>query len=896
MKKYIGVIMSIIFIVGIIGGLLFTMGVFGERSVAKAKGIHLNTTELDLKLKGNYQLNLDYELETQARPKVIYVSDNPDVVRVNELTGYLEARNYGMAEITVMVEDDPTINDTCYVYVTDKKNVTKINVKETSIEIGIGESKKIDVEVTPVSARPNLTWTSNDESIATVKNGMVRGIKEGETVVEIKEKGGRATRVSVKVKNVEIQEIRYNNAINQIHEGESKNLNIIYVPSNATKKDLIWESSDESVISVEKGKIKGIKEGRAVITARTEEGKEVSTEIEVIKRNEKVLPTGIKLDINKAKINKEESIKINATLIPNNAENKSLTWTSSDNNIATVNNGTIRGIKEGTTKIKVKTTNGIEKEIEVEVQEKTQEVLPTGVSIKEKTILLEPNKEKIITATVSPSNAGNKSLVWTSDNEKVAIVNSQGKVTTIKEGSANITAKTINGKTATIKVMVAEKEVEKPKETTKPTTVPTTKPTTPSQVEVILNKTNITLTVGESETLKATVNGSNQKVTWLSSNSNIATVDTNGKVVAKAKGTVTIIGKINGGKAGTCTVTVKEKNSTMPTSTPTIKPTSTPTIKPTATPTIKPTAIPTPKIYKVTFNPDNGTNSITMEVKQNGTVTPPSVTKSGYIFLGWYDGNTKFNASTIITKNMSLTAKWNKKSGKVIRVGTFNVGYFRCGSYTGASCNTNEYTMNDILKNKAKLDIMGMQEATYYDNGNWYTYVIDRLSNTFGFQTRYVSPAEINAIVVKKELTIKSHTGIPLKSCQENRALSKSEIMINDVKVSVYVTHFSPQSQCLPIHFAHTRDILNNDPNPIIIMGDFNTVTRGYFDTYFKPLGFELAAYDTSSNNMWNKSSYCDSIWVKSNDHIIVGKQEVFQAFKSYSDHNLVIANLEIVK
>ena len=862
MKKYLGVIMSLIFIVGIIGGLLFTMGVFGVKNVAKAKGIHLNTTELDLKLKGNYQLNLDYELETQAKPKVVYVSDNPDVVRVNELTGYLEARNYGMAEITVMVEDDPTINDTCYVYVTDKKNVTKISVKDPTIEIGIGESRKIEVEVSPVSARPKLTWTSSDESIVTIKNGMARGIKEGEAIIEVKEKGGRAARVNVKVKNVEIQEIKYNNAISQIHVGESKNLNIIYVPSNATKKELTWESSDTSIISVENGEIKGIKEGRAKITARTEEGHEVSTEIEVIKRSEKIVATEIKLDIKNAKIKKGESIKINATVIPNNAENKSLTWTSSNNSIAIVNNGTIRGIKEGTTKIKVKTTNGIEKEIEVEVQEKTQEVLPTGVSIKEKTIMLEPNKEKVINATVSPSNAENKSLVWTSNNEKVAIVDSKGKVTTIKEGSAIITAKTINGKIATIKIMVAEKEVEKP--------------TTSGQIEVTLNKTSMSLKIGESETLKANVIGSNKRVTWVSSNSNIATVDENGKVVAKAVGTATIVGRIEGGKTGTCKVVVSEKNES--TTTPISTPSS----------TIKPTPTPVSKVYKVTFNPDNGSSSITMEVKENGTVTPPVVSKEAHTFDGWYIGNTKFDKSTKITKDMTITAKWTRKPSKTIRVGTLNMGAFRCG--TGKlTCKPTWKDFKNVFINSG-IDIVGIQEGSPGAGDLYYSATKAGLSNVY-------SEAPSDRLGILSKYAFKSKSMSPMTTCRSKHALLKTVINVNGVDISFYDAHFCwnlENKPCSDIHFGEVANIVKNDPNPAIVVADFNVVDKGYFNQYFSPIGGVIAAYDNTTTNMWGRTSFCDAVVVFPRNHISVVKGETIVTYRKQSDHNFVIATLEI--
>ena len=94
-------------------------------------------------------------------------------------------------------------------------------------------------------------------------------------------------------------------------------------------------------------------------------------------------------------------------------------------------------------------------------------------------------------------------------------------------------------------------------------------------------------------------------------------------------------------------------------------------------------------------------------------------------------------------------------------------------------------------------------------------------------------------------------------------------------------------------------EILENDPNPVIMTADFNYEYRTRFDTYFKPLGFEIAAYDNSTHNMWysnGKPGYCDMVIVNSKGHIDFDKDNftVVDTYGSYSDHNLIIATLNV--
>ena len=167
------------------------------------------------------------------------------------------------------------------------------------------------------------------------------------------------------------------------------------------------------------------------------------------------------------------------------------------------------------------------------------------VSLNKSATTLTEGESETLTATITPSNAtGDKTVKWSSSNEAVATVDSNGKVTAKKAGTAVITATSSNGKSASCTVTVKQKEI--------------------AITGISLNKSTTSLTEGESETLTATITPSNatgdKTVKWSSSNGAVAAVDSNGKVTAKKAGTAVITATSSNGKTAGCTVTVKQKD------------------------------------------------------------------------------------------------------------------------------------------------------------------------------------------------------------------------------------------------------------------------------------------------------------------------------------------------
>lgn len=173
-----------------------------------------------------------------------------------------------------------------------------------------------------------------------------------------------------------------------------------------------------------------------------------------------VEPTGISLDKTSVTILEGETAKVTTTVTPSNATNKSVAWSTSNASVATVSGGVITGVAAGTATITAKTSNGLTKTVKVTVNANPNIVKPTGVTISPSSLSLEAGQTQQLMATVTPSNATNKTVTWTSDNTAAATVDSFGNVKAITAGTAKITAATSNGITKSITVTVTEPEID----------------------------------------------------------------------------------------------------------------------------------------------------------------------------------------------------------------------------------------------------------------------------------------------------------------------------------------------------------------------------------------------------------------------------------------------------
>ena len=249
----------------------------------------------------------------------------------------------------------------------------------------------------------------------------------------------------------------------EVNTGATVALTATVAPSNATNQNVTWSTSDEAVATVVDGVVTGVAEGTATITVTTVDGNYTDTcEITVTVPEVTTVPvTGVTLNKNSGTIKEGETIQLVATIMPTNATNQNVTWSTSDDTVATVSGGVVTGVAEGTATITVTTVEGgktATATITVEAEEEVTIVPVTSVSLNTNNVSLEVGGQYTLVAEINPTDATNKNVNWSSSNSSVVEVTNKGIITAKSEGTATITVTTEDGnKTATATVTVTKK-------------------------------------------------------------------------------------------------------------------------------------------------------------------------------------------------------------------------------------------------------------------------------------------------------------------------------------------------------------------------------------------------------------------------------------------------------
>lgn len=416
--------------------------------------------------------------------------------------------------------------------------LSSLKINKEDFTMTKGTSETLTVTGTPAEALEGqtITWKSSNKDVVTVDSkGKVEAVGVGNATITATA-AGKSDSVKITVNNP-LKKITVDPATLTLKKGTSKTLSVKYDPADTTdNKAVTWESSDKSVATVDaNGKVTALKDGSATITAKV--GKLTATCALTVQ--EKKL-TGISLDKTALELSKgqsSEALKVIYTPA-DTTDDKTVTWSSADEEIATVKNGVVTAKATGTTKITA--TVGTHKaECTVTVNAKL-----TGIKVTPDKVTVEKGQKANLNVTYLPADTTDeKAVTWKSENESVATVDENGVVTAVAGGKTKViaTAKANNKITAVCEVKV------------------------PIHTESIaLNKTEITdLLKGKTEKLEVSFIPSNtedsREVKWTSSAADIAAVDANGTVKALKEGTATITATTADGKhTASCTVTVKE--------------------------------------------------------------------------------------------------------------------------------------------------------------------------------------------------------------------------------------------------------------------------------------------------------------------------------------------------
>lgn len=401
---------------------------------------------------------LEYTLaDTKNNYIINWKSSNQKIATVKN--GVVTGISEGTVTITATINGK---SSTCRVVVSSNYiSATKIDLDKTNLTMVIDSTEKLTPTISPSNAEnKKVKWYSSNSEVATISGtGQITAKKVGKTTITVRTNNGLQTtcRVTV-VDKISLQSININKQNIVIKEKSSDVLTISYTPSNATNKDITWKSSDTNIVTVNSsGKITGIKPGTATIKAISNDGGYVSIcKVTVEAISKKVTS----VSLNKKEINliagTEETLK--ATIKPDYAENKKIIWKSSNETVATVENGIVKAITPGTAEIKVTTEDG-EKEDKCIITVKAPPV--------EKIVFSESKKEVYISSETElkiikePINSVFENAIWESSNEEIATVEN-GIVKAKNIGQTTITVsnedKTI---IASIEIIVIEKPKEK---------------------------------------------------------------------------------------------------------------------------------------------------------------------------------------------------------------------------------------------------------------------------------------------------------------------------------------------------------------------------------------------------------------------------------------------------
>ena len=518
----------------------------------KLQSISLYTTELNLQVGEQATTKTGYigaaYTPSNVTDKVLYwTSSNEKVAKVSE--GNVTAVGEGTATITATSRDGGK-TATCRVTVTKiDKALQSIKMNKQNIELDVGKEGWVGVTYNPSDASDKvLTWKSSNEKVATVSEGTIKAVGRGTaTLTATSRDGGKTATCKVTVNDpdfIGLESITMNSTM-KLKVGETGWLGVTYHPSNATDKVLYWKSSNEKVATVSEGTVKAIGEGTATLTATSRDGGKTAT-CKVTVDNGIVELESISLKTTNLTMKQGERAVIYATYNPSNVTDKVLYWSSSNTKVATVSEGVVTAVGNGTATITAKSRDG-GKTATCKVTVGNGTISLESLSLKTTNLTMNKGEKTTIYAVYNPSNVTDKVLYWSSSNTKVATV-SEGVVTAVGKGTATITAKSRDGgKTATCKVTVGNG-------------------TTVKLEKLTLNSTMEILTKGSSKMIYATYNPSNvtdKVLYWKSSNTSVVKVS-EGNVTAVGTGVATITATSrDGGKTASCQIIVVDKNTQM---------------------------------------------------------------------------------------------------------------------------------------------------------------------------------------------------------------------------------------------------------------------------------------------------------------------------------------------
>ena len=362
-----------------------------EPTDIKVTSINLNTDNYVMYSNQYLQLKAIVSPTNATNKNVTWSSNNTKIVTVDN-DGKVKALKVGNAIITATSTDGSNVSAQCKIKVAQR--VTKIKLNKSIINLSKkGKTAKLKATVYPTNAyNKSVTWKSNNTKVVTVdKNGKIKAIiNKGITYVNAIAKDGSNKRARVLViVGPKVQKITLNKSSVTLSRG-AKNRTFQLKKSiknkNATYKAVAWNTSNKNVATVNSnGKVTIKHRGKVVITVKAKDGSNKLAKCKVTVR-QLVTKLSYNKKTQKVEVYKNKTIKFAVTVAPSNANNKGLTYSSSNKKVATVNSkGVIKGIKAGTVTITAKAKDRSNKVVKIKVKVKNPPITDTTI-LTEKTL------------------------------------------------------------------------------------------------------------------------------------------------------------------------------------------------------------------------------------------------------------------------------------------------------------------------------------------------------------------------------------------------------------------------------------------------------------------------------------------------------------------------------
>lgn len=448
-------------------------------------------------------------------------------------SGYVTGKNAGTTVVTVESTDGTGIFKMITVHVLQSAKAIKLDI--VSITMNVGEHYLLEVALNPVTSSDLLTFESTNTKVATVsKTGKITAKAKGSCVVFVKTSGGLSTYCTVEViQQVTGVSLNLNEAT--IHVGEKMTLEATVSPKNVSDDSLTWVSNNTQIATVDKnGTVTGVKGGTTLIRVITDDGDFMAYCILTVIENVTIINLQEEAEVGVGK-----KLKLEATVVNDGATNKNIEWSTADSKICKVNEkGVLTGVKVGKTIITASATDesGAYAQCEVTVIDGTDEIDING---EDQLITMIVGESRKIRFSTVPASTTYKPI-WTSENEKIAVVNKNGQVSALSAGTTTViaTARDNPDVKAYVTVMVSNPVLA---------------------TNVIFSDSEVIMTPGEQKTVPFTIVPSNftESYTWSTDNPVVATVDEKtGKITAKAVGSASITLMTKSGKKGSVRVFV----------------------------------------------------------------------------------------------------------------------------------------------------------------------------------------------------------------------------------------------------------------------------------------------------------------------------------------------------